>query len=383
MNRSLGWGARDGLRRFFLLLPILIACHAGAGAEQAGPLADGEVAWVHFDAFLGDRFLVATSREETSGDPAIPKMAWYSPPAEFGPLTAVVGAPCPFPGLGESLAGMRAGERKRITLAPEAAFGPRDSALVEDYPRVRRLPRRTALSAREFVERFQIFPLVGHRFAYDSYVDAEILSVTPREATLELHPHEPAVTETPLGATQVESGEDEIRIIFHPRVGASWRDPDGRRGTIAAVGAETFSVDFNHRLAGRPVTLEIEVLGRASRDSLQAAAYPWLEDHDAALALARSERRPVFLLLYATWCAWSQKLLDETMEDPRVKTFMDRFVWVRVASDIHRDIRERYQQMGSPLIVLIDETGQVNTRFEGYREAEPLCALLQGCLTDW
>lgn len=351
--------------------------------SEAEAVRPGELARVHYVATIGEGLLVATSLREVAEHPLAAKMSWYRLPAEYGPVVLVAGSPSVFPGLGEAVEGMTPGERKRTIVPSEQAFGLPDSALVEAYPREQRVSRHLTLAPAEFVGRFGVFPVEGERLAYDEYLTAVILSVAPGEARLELRRQGPTVVESAIGTTEIETAADEIVIRLRPRLGAEWRDPLGRRGAITGMDERSFRVDYNHRLAGRPVTLDIELLGRASADSVAAAVYPWLDDHDAALAKAREERRPLVLLLYATWCEWSGKLIDETLEDPRVKVLRDRFVWAKIPSDLYSDIRQRYQQTGSPLIVLYNAAGGVSLRMEGFRDGDDFSRALQGCLTDW
>lgn len=383
MNASAAGGGLQCLRITVGLLALwAVAWGAAAGAppEANGPLQPGELARVHYIATVGDGLLVATSREGPAGA-AASRSVWHRPQAGSGPVLVLAGQPAAFPGVGEAVVGMAPGERRQMALAPEDAFGLPDSDLVQEFPRIQRVPRRMTLAPAEFVGRFAAFPVVGGRHTFDAYLDATVLAVTAREAALAIEPRGPDWVETPVGATQIQVRPEEILITLHPRLGAAWRNPDGGRGTITQVGDESFRVDFNDRLAGKPITLEVELVSRAAPESLAAATYPWREDHDPALADARREGRPVFLLLYASWCGWTHKLLDETLEDPLVKVLMERFAWVKVASDIESEYRERYGQTGSPMIVLINASGDIQAKLEGFREAEPLAQAMRACLT--
>ncbi|MBP6874944.1 MAG: thioredoxin family protein [Candidatus Eisenbacteria bacterium] len=351
-----------------------------APASGLDPLRAGELALVDYRASIGDGILVASSRDP---GPAGPRSSWFHRPGTFGPQLAIAGSPAAFPGLGEALTGMSPGERKRVVVPPDLAFGMPDTSLLRDLPRSRRVPRVLKLSPEEFVGRFSAFPVQGDRLPFDPLLEATVSSVTRTQAVLDIHPRGPRQVENALGMTRIETTPAEIVVRMDPRLGAVWQGPEGQRGIITRVEDESFRVDLNHRLAGKPITLDIEVLERVSSDSLKAETYPWREDLDAALAEASRAGRPVFLLLYASWCGWTHKLLDETMEEPQVKIFRDRFLWVKVASDLNEGIRERYGQTSSPMIVLLNAAGEVSMSVEGFQEAGPLVGAMRACLVDW
>jgi thiol:disulfide interchange protein len=101
-------------------------------------------------------------------------------------------------------------------------------------------------------------------------------------------------------------------------------------------------------------------------DSLQIQ---WVEDYDKGIALAREQGKPAVLVLYADWCGFCKKLFGETLQDPRVKSFNDRFVWIKVNSDSEAKLKELYAQKGFPLIVILNLEGQPLDRMDGFKDA--------------
>jgi uncharacterized protein YyaL (SSP411 family) len=85
------------------------------------------------------------------------------------------------------------------------------------------------------------------------------------------------------------------------------------------------------------------------------------------------------LVLYASWCQWSKKYLDETLEDTRIKVLKNRFIWVRIDSDQNKQYKTLYRQEGFPLTVLLNPDGTVMKKISGFSNAirlqqELLCA---------
>ena len=86
------------------------------------------------------------------------------------------------------------------------------------------------------------------------------------------------------------------------------------------------------------------------------------------------------LVLYAGWCSWHRKLIDETTQDPRVQKLWDRFVWVKINSDDKTEDKEFYNQKGFPLILMLGADGEILNRIDGYRHPQAFLRELQICL---
>jgi thioredoxin:protein disulfide reductase len=113
-----------------------------------------------------------------------------------------------------------------------------------------------------------------------------------------------------------------------------------------------------------------------------AAGLTWLHDESAALALARSEGRPVIVDFWAEWCTACKELDKVAWADPRVREAASRFVAVKVdgtdSTDAVAAIQERYAVQGMPTVVFIDSRGrEVKDRVIGAVDAEEMLQRLQ------
>ena len=284
-----------------------------------------------------------------------------------------------FPGLGGAALGMASGERKTITLAPEQAFGPRDESKVTRYPRVNTVPARMTLPAEEYVKRFGGFPTEGKDVTLFPYLKARVAAVGEKEVTLSVSATDGAKYDESYGTITTTVDALGVSLTLTPKVGASVPAGD-HPGLITGFDAESFTVDANHPLAGKTIVVNLELVSLTKVASLQGKPIEWIEGHDAGLALAQKEGKPVFMILYADWCGWCKKTLTESIPDPRVTGLKDKFVWVKVNSDKETKYKQQYGQNGYPLMLVLNPDGTLRKRIDGYRDAHGLKEELEGVL---
>lgn len=65
----------------------------------------------------------------------------------------------------------------------------------------------------------------------------------------------------------------------------------------------------------------------------KSGTLPWESDYVTALAKARAEKRPIFLMLTATWCGPCKMLESQTLPDPIIRSGLKEFVWVKTYED--------------------------------------------------
>ena len=61
---------------------------------------------------------------------------------------------------------------------------------------------------------------------------------------------------------------------------------------------------------------------------LAAEGLPWETNYPVALAKAKQEKRPLFLMLTATWCGPCKMLEGQTLPDPYRREYSQRHVHV-------------------------------------------------------
>lgn len=353
---------------------------APAGGGPAAPVARGDLAAVLYTLVLEDGSLVATNRPE---DLERPRSAVFEPEAPMMAEDVLVGGGDRLPpGIHETLVGMRVGERRRVDLAPEQAFGSFDPSRRQAVSSLQRVPKAMAMPLEAFSRRFGKAPEPGDTVRIVPEVPFfpyRILEVGEGQVRMEAMARDGEAHDTTFGVLRVTVREGDILLDLEPRIGAPIQI-EGRRGRIVATEGRYFIVDFNHPLAGRMLKLDMEVVGHRAAALFEGASIPWAEDPDACQERAFLEDRPQVVVLHREGCSWCDKLFSETMEDPRVTYLADRFVWCRVDTGNDADLRSRFRQDGTPNVIVLNPEGEIVARQDSYLPAADLNRLLRGAL---
>ena len=106
-----------------------------------------------------------------------------------------------------------------------------------------------------------------------------------------------------------------------------------------------------------------------------AETLPWEKDYKTALVKAKAEKRPVFLMLTATWCGPCKMLERQTLPDANIRSGLHEFVWVQAFEDA--DLNKRFQCGGYPTLVFLEpETERVLAHSTGYRPPDTFLQLV-------
>jgi FKBP-type peptidyl-prolyl cis-trans isomerase 2 len=353
LNKALAEAAKEGKTSVSIDADALLA-----------PVAKGDLVTVRF-----------TAKEPEGAPISLPEgMAKQDTPQEI-----IAGNEEVFPGLGAAVIGMGDGEKKQITLTPEKAFGARTPANRETFPLQNSVPAHTTMSAENYVKRFGAFPAKDKEVPLTRYMKGRVEKIGDKDVTLAFSAKEGEIFNEPFGTVTMSVGKDNIIMKIAPKLGAHFSTGD-RQGVITEIDGTSFTVDFNHPLAGKTIVVDLEVLAVTRAADLKAVPINWIENHDAGLAKAKKEGKPLFLLLYADWCHWCQKTQSETLTDPRIGRLRDKFVWMRLNSDKEQKYKQEFGQDGFPMMVILRPDGTVLKKIDGYRDAAALKAELDGVI---
>ena len=297
------------------------------------------------------------------------------------PEPVVAGERTTIPGLSIEILGMSPGEEKTVTLAPKRAFGENRPELIRRLPLIRTFPRELTLSAETFVKRFGKEPAVGDSVVSFPYVKPQVKAIEDGMVHVVFSAEDGKVFEADYGSVTVTVNDKHVEATLAPKIGSTFII--GRQqGLISSVGDRFFTVDLNHPLAGRPVTLELKIHDLVKASRLETMTIDWLEDFTEGMDRSASEHKPAVLVLYAGWCTWSRKLIEESLQDSRVSYLSDRFIWMKIDSDEERGLKEMFDQESYPTIIVMNSVGDVVRRLDGYKDPLVLGKTLQRVLLD-
>jgi len=340
-------------------------------AAASEKVEKGDLVRVGYTITLEDGSLVETTVSDTPHGTGPAGGAPVDGRKALGDVDVLAGEKGTAPGVGEGVVGMVLGGKKRLELAPDKAYGTYDAGKVRQLPRDNAIPLTITVPAREYVDKFNSFPVAGREFPLNPYVMARIAEVREADVRLEMLAKDGSRYEEGFGSVAVNVGKDAIHLRIDPRQGASF-DIQGVPGRITATDEATFTVDCNHPLAGKKVVVDMEVRSLVKSASFKDTEIGWRENHDEGLAAAKEAGKPAVLVLYAEWCGWCKKLFGETLHDPRITQLKDAFAWVKVNSNQETGYKARYGQDGFPMIVIINPDGTVYRKIEGFRDGATL-----------
>ncbi len=109
----------------------------------------------------------------------------------------------------------------------------------------------------------------------------------------------------------------------------------------------------------------------------------WVTSHEAGLAAAKAEGKPVMIDFYADWCAACKELDKFTYVDPQVAQEAERFVNVKIDGTVEDDaiqaLYKTYGVQGLPTVVFLDSTGKLlpEPRVTGFVAAPAFLELMK------
>jgi thioredoxin 1 len=100
--------------------------------------------------------------------------------------------------------------------------------------------------------------------------------------------------------------------------------------------------------------------------------------YEEGKALAKIEKKKVFLHFYADWCVFCRKMAKETFQDANVVSNLnDTFISIRVNTDSERDTALTYGVTGLPANWFLTEMGQPIVNIPGFIAPDAMLSLLK------
>jgi len=106
----------------------------------------------------------------------------------------------------------------------------------------------------------------------------------------------------------------------------------------------------------------------------------WVDYSGQAFIRAKSENKPIFMLITAVWC-YNCQIYEETLKKPPVAEFINKhYIPVFVDYDRRRDIAADYASVGIPITVIFAPNGELLVTVPGYIPKDTLLSNLQKTL---
>lgn len=327
----------------------------------------GDLVTVIYTAGLESGEIVQTTLKDIVNDPKIKKIDGFQIQEVYEPVSLVAGEQGEFPGLGEGVEGMQIGTHKKIIVPAAQAFGDRNPSLMRPFERTKIVPTRMTIPAKQYVQQYGGFPVKGKIFPFNPYTRGEILEISEKGALIEISPIDNEI-DSDFGLTRMQVKDGGIHIHLTPKLGADF-EYENQKGKVAMVDDRFFTVDFNPPLAGENIKVTMQLIALKKASAFKNEKIEWVEAFDKGISAARESKKPVVLVLYADWCGYCKKLMNTTLQDPRIRQMNDDFVWIKVNSDKEKAYKDLYGQKSFPLTVILDEQGEILHRIEGFRPA--------------
>lgn len=94
-----------------------------------------------------------------------------------------------------------------------------------------------------------------------------------------------------------------------------------------------------------------------------AADINWQSSYQEALAVSKTENKPIMVIFTADWCVFCKKLENQTLTDPKViRLINNNFVAVKIDKDKNPQIAKDFQVQGIPDIYFLApyDSGKTN-----------------------
>ncbi|MBN1906198.1 MAG: thioredoxin fold domain-containing protein [Deltaproteobacteria bacterium] len=297
----------------------------------------------------------------------------------FETITLLAGQEDTIPAIHNIVTGMKPKETKSVTLTPEEAYGPLRADRILTMPLKKVIERRVMIHLDEFRKRYGYEPQKEVRVGFVPYFTHTVANVEKGEVILYADLTDPFISDDSFGKVSVIPDKDTINIILEPKLGAPF-SMGSNNGYIVSSDKESFSVDFNHPLAGKSLVLNVTVDNIKKASEFKDNEISWSEDHLKAIDNAKKKDKPLVLILSREGCPWCERLFDETMEDPRVINLDKEFVWAKMNGEKYHELMDTYEMDSYPSIVILNKNGEVIEKIAGYQSAPVLRDWLNSAL---
>jgi FKBP-type peptidyl-prolyl cis-trans isomerase 2 len=320
----------------------------GQTPKEGNPV-EGDVASINYIMKV-EGIVVDTTYEEIARESHNSRLIFPVHPFGFEPLAFIIGSGHINPELNTALKDMNIGDKKTIVLPPEKSIhGTRRESYVQVIPRFSLVPLEEAIPTNLIELTFEVEPEEGRVVSYQ-YWNSTIIATNDDLTTLRHNPIPGSNYEFPGGNVTINLNNSFITMEFIPLINVTFIEMSAPEGyvTILSSNETHMVVDYNNHLAGK--TLEIEIV-------LEEISKPitWFSNLDDALTLSDQTGQPVFILFTNSSCVTCRRIELEILTHPFALAIKDSFIWVKIDTEIQKDVADHLGIAELPVILMLKE----------------------------
>jgi FKBP-type peptidyl-prolyl cis-trans isomerase SlyD len=260
---------------------------------------------------------------------------------------------------------MKVGEEKRILIHAGDTFGDRNDGKVSVYPLKRKIYRTLQISTEKYKELHNDLPKLGETVHLFSHIDGVVVERNEKNLVFQVIPPEQQKIVEEYGITRIVVDKEAVYFSLEPDIGSTFKK-DGETGTITDTDENNFTVDYNHPLAGKEITVDIKVVSLKKKSKILEKSIKWMDSFEDGAMASNQTGKNFVLLLYREDCGWCGKMMTETFESPIIQELSGDFIWSRIDSTENYEYMEAFEQDEFPTIIVFDKNQNEVKRIEGY-----------------
>ncbi len=112
-----------------------------------------------------------------------------------------------------------------------------------------------------------------------------------------------------------------------------------------------------------------------------SAGAKWETSVQTAFAKAKQEGKPIFIDVYADWCAYCKTLKKEIYPRKDVQAELSKFVLLALDGDRFPNLKRKYNVTGYPTLLFLDRNGSLTEKIAGMPDSKMVIKTLKSAFS--
>lgn len=109
----------------------------------------------------------------------------------------------------------------------------------------------------------------------------------------------------------------------------------------------------------------------------------WSENFEESLTKAKSEKKPIIIDFYTSWCYWCRVLEEKTYPDSLVQAKLASFVTIKLNGETEIQTTKKYEVKSYPTLIILSDAGEKISEISGYIQPDEFIKRLNEGLTKY